>query len=177
MLFQRFSWSPWNSYSSHTGLGTNKEVFSWRRWTRLRHFYFLIESSVSLAVKGNCLHHKMDCDVILSRIKWVYFCKVGITIIINTHGNRFLSESYCNYQICAVNLGTHLQIVHTFYFFSYLVFIEGSSDKDYFSVINNRNYLYLTLKCILWLFLQINAGNYVWVQFLLKLLLLPWPEC
>lgn len=100
----------------------------------------------------------MNFYVILSRIKFLYIFKVGITIITNTYGYRFLSESYYNYQIGAVNLGSHLQVIHIHYFSSNLVFIEGGSEKDYFLITSNRNYS----KCItLLFFLQIFADMYI----------------
>lgn len=103
----------------------------------------------------------MNFDVILSRIKFLYFFKVGITIITNTYRYRFLSERYYNYQIGAVNLGSHLQVVHIYYFFSNLVFIGGSSERDYFSITSNRNYS----KCVILLFfLQIFIFGFIRVK-------------
>lgn len=63
-----------------------------------------------LAVKDSYLTLHMKFNVFLSRIKFLYFCRIGIKIITNTYGSRFLSESYYKCQICAANLGTHLQI-------------------------------------------------------------------
>lgn len=94
----------------------------------------------------------MNFDVSLSRTTFLYFCTLGIKRITTSYASRFSGESYCKYQLCALDLGTHLQIAHTLYLFSYHVFIEGSSEKDYFLMINNRNHLYLALKCIICLF-------------------------
>ena len=66
-----------------------------------------------------------------------------------------------------MDLGTHLQIAHTLHLLSYLVFVKGSSKKDYF-LMSNRNHLHLALKCITYLsFLQTYAHK-VWVQLVLK---------